>query len=60
MRTALDKRYYCDNMLPSDRFHEKIKGDNCPTSCRAEFVYYVDVRKIPKVSRSGRQVMFHV
>ena len=44
--TAYTKQAYCDRALPSDRFHRKIHRPECPTSCRAEFVYSVDVRAL--------------
>ena len=45
--TATRKKSYCDDALPSDRFHKRISRDHCPTCCRAEFVYSIDVRAFP-------------
>ena len=44
--TASKKQSYCDRNLPSERFHKRISIDSCPTSCRAELVYSVDVRAL--------------
>ena len=44
--TASQARSDCDTSLPSERFHTRISQDNCPTACRAEFVYSVDVRAL--------------
>ena len=54
---ASKKQSYCDRGLPSDRFHSKISLEDCPTSCRAEFVYSVDVRALK--NPSGTHVSFH-
>lgn len=45
-RIASQKRSYCDRGLPSERFHRKISIEDCPVSCRAEFVYTVDIRAL--------------
>jgi len=37
---------YCDTALPSHRFQKHIDIDDCPSSCRAELVYSVDVRAL--------------
>jgi hypothetical protein len=52
--TAFNKQIFCDARLPSDRFDTQISVDNCPKSCRAELVYYVDVRRLK--DRSGMYV----
>lgn len=44
--TASKKQRYCDIGLPSDRFRDKIQHEDCPTCCRAEIVYSVDVRSM--------------
>jgi hypothetical protein len=36
--------HYCDTALPSERFKSHIDIEDCPSSCRAELVYCVDVR----------------
>lgn len=36
----------CDRMLPSEVFHERITSVQCPTACRAELVYSIDVRAL--------------
>jgi hypothetical protein len=51
---AFDKRTHCNGGLPSDRFHTRFSLEDCPTSCRAEFVYSVDVRALKEPS--GRRV----
>jgi hypothetical protein len=51
---AWSKRTHCDGGLPSDRFHTRFSLEDCPTSCRAEFVYSVDVRALE--DPSGRHV----
>ena len=43
---ALNNQSRCDQALPSARFHAKISLEDSPTSCRAEFVYSVDVRAL--------------
>jgi hypothetical protein len=53
--TALRKQSHCDQGLPSERFHSKISLEDCPTSCRAEIVYSVDVRALK--NRSGTHVV---
>jgi hypothetical protein len=54
--TAMNKQAYCEVGLPSERFHEKIVATNCPTCCRAEFVYSIDIRALK--NPSGRLVFF--
>ena len=44
--TAKAKQDYCAHSLPSDRFHDRIHLPECPSSCRAELVYSVDVRSM--------------
>jgi hypothetical protein len=51
---ASDQQRYCDHALPSDRFHTKISIRDRPPSCRAEFVYSVDVRALE--TRTGMSV----
>jgi hypothetical protein len=51
---AFDKQTHCDRGLPSERFHSRFSLEDCPTSCRAEFVYSVDVRALD--DPSGRHV----
>jgi hypothetical protein len=43
-KKAAEKQKYCTQALPSQRVHQKIMRDDCPISCRAEFVYSVDIR----------------
>jgi hypothetical protein len=43
---ANDLLDYCDTALPSDRFKTLIDIRDCPSSCRAELVYSVDVRAL--------------
>ena len=51
-RTAKRKQAYCNNGLPSERFHSRINSvRECPCACRAELVYSVDVRALE--DRSG-------
>jgi hypothetical protein len=51
--TALVKQDYCQDKLPSERFHGRITSvDDCPTSCRAELVYSIDVRALKDQSGS--------
>jgi hypothetical protein len=46
-KKAEDKQKYCNNGLPSERFHNRINTvRHCPRSCRAELVYSVDVRAL--------------
>jgi hypothetical protein len=37
---------HCDTALPSHRFQKHIDVDDCPSSCRAELVYSVDIRAL--------------
>ena len=53
-KRASELQDYCDMSLPSDRFHQNISIEDCPTSCRAELVYSIDVRALKR--RSGRYV----
>jgi hypothetical protein len=55
-KRASELQGYCDQSLPSDRFHQNISIDDCPSSCRAELVYSVDVRALKHLS--GRYVFF--
>jgi hypothetical protein len=55
-KRASELQSYCDRSLPSNRFHQNISIDDCPTSCRAELVYSVDVRALKH--RSGRYASF--
>lgn len=50
--TAWRKKTYCDEDLPSKRFHDRISIESCPISCRAELVYSVDVRALKDPSGS--------
>jgi hypothetical protein len=50
--TASGKQAYCDRDLPSSRFHKRISIDKCPTACRAELVYTIDVRALKDTSGS--------
>jgi hypothetical protein len=43
---ASAKQEYCSEDLPSDRFHQRINLPDCPTCCRAELVYSVDVGRL--------------
>ena len=53
-KRASDLQDYCDLSLPSERFHQNISIEDCPSSCRAELVYSIDVRALKR--RSGRYV----
>lgn len=60
LATASRMKTYCEFGLPSDRFHDRISSKKpeveCPTACRAEFVYSIDVRGLK--DRSGSYVPF--
>jgi hypothetical protein len=46
-KKAEEKQTYCNNGLPSERFHSRINTvRHCPRACRAELVYSVDVRAL--------------
>ena len=45
-KTAEEYMEHCDTALPSDRFKSNIGIARCPSSCRAELVYSVDVRAL--------------
>ena len=50
---AREKQNFCQVKLPSERFHGRITSvDDCPTSCRAELVYSIDVRALSDQSGS--------
>ncbi|KAH9159668.1 hypothetical protein EDB89DRAFT_1915798 [Lactarius sanguifluus] len=55
-RAASRKRAYCDQALPSTRFHKRISRPECPKCCRAEFVYSVDVRSLKSLGPSGKLI----
>lgn len=55
-KTADTQQKYCDTALPSERFHKKIHLSDCPTCCRAELVYSVDIRSLKSRSQSGAWV----
>ncbi|KAH9022649.1 hypothetical protein EDB85DRAFT_1895171 [Lactarius pseudohatsudake] len=55
-RAASRKQAYCDQALPSTRFHKRISRPECPKCCRAEFVYSVDVRSLKPAARSGKLI----
>lgn len=52
--TAKRKQEECDVALPSERFGLKIGTDKCPTCCRAEIVYSMDLSNLG--SMPGRNV----
>jgi hypothetical protein len=47
---ASDLQNYCKQCLPFERFHKAISLEDCPSCCRAELVYSVDVRALPDCS----------
>ena len=50
-KTARRKQRYCQVALPSERFHDKINSvTDCPSCCRAELVYSIDVRALENPS----------
>jgi hypothetical protein len=52
-KAAKTKQQYCKNALPSDRFHARIASvPECPTACRAELVYSIDVRALKQPTGS--------
>ena len=53
-RTADDLINYCDTALPSHHFKTHIDIQDCPSSCRTELVYSVDVRALKQPT--GRYV----
>jgi len=55
-RIATEKGSYCDRKLPFRRFHDRISIEDCPTSCRAELVYSIDIRGLE--NPSGTYVSF--
>jgi len=56
-RKAKELITYCDSALPSDHFKSHIDITNCPSSCRAELVYSVDVRAL--TNPTGRYASLH-
>lgn len=57
-KTASDRQSYCELCLPSERFGSRINQEDCPTSCRAEIVYSVDVGALKEPS--GSYVVFQL
>lgn len=49
---ASELQEYCKQGLPFDRFHNAISLEDCPSCCRMELVYSVDVQAL--TNRSGR------
>jgi hypothetical protein len=46
-KTARDMQHHCNIGLPTDMFHARINSvDECPSACRAELVYSIDVRAL--------------
>ena len=45
-KTAKRKQEECKKALPAETFQKRINGSECPTSCRAEIVYTVDVSNL--------------
>jgi len=56
-RRADDLIKYCDTALPSQRFKNHIDIDDCPSSCRAELIYSVDIRALRHPT--GRYASLH-
>lgn len=51
--TAKEKQLFCQDGLPSERFHGRITSvKDCPSACRAELVYSIDVRALKDPSGS--------
>jgi hypothetical protein len=54
--TARKKQRHCTKSLPADRFHRRLHKNHdihdCPSSCRAELVYSIDVRALKDPSGS--------
>jgi hypothetical protein len=58
-KTAQEKQKYCKRALPSERFHARINSiQDCPNDCRAELVYFVDVRALNE--QSGSYIYNHI
>jgi hypothetical protein len=49
-RAALKKQSECERSLPFQRFHDRISIEDCPTCCRAELVYSIDIRGLKNPS----------
>jgi hypothetical protein len=56
-RKAKELLDYCETALPSDRFKNLIDIHDCPSSCRAELVYSIDIRALRRPT--GRSVCHH-
>jgi hypothetical protein len=55
---ASEVQEYCRQSLPFERFHNAISLEDCPSCCRAELIYSVDVQELQ--DRSGRQVYLYI
>ena len=51
---------HCDIALPSRRFKSNIAIKDCPSSCRAELVYSVDVRALSHPTGRSVQLLFSI
>jgi hypothetical protein len=51
---------HCDIALPSRRFKSTIAIKDCPSSCRAELVYSVDVRALSHPTGRSVQLLFSI
>jgi hypothetical protein len=49
---ASELQAHCKQSLPFERFHNAISLEDCPSCCRAELIYSVDVRALQ--DRTGR------
>jgi hypothetical protein len=47
---------YCKAKLPHNRFKDRIRHDECPTSLRVENVYVMDLTQITPGDRDGEKV----
>jgi hypothetical protein len=46
-KTARESQHHCNRYLPAERFHARIRTvKECPTACRAELVYSINVRAL--------------
>jgi hypothetical protein len=54
---ASELQEYCKQGLPFERFHKAISLEDCPSCCRGELIYSVDVQALQDCS--GRQVYLY-
>jgi hypothetical protein len=55
-RTAEQHLRYCRTKLPHNRFKERVRHEECPTSLRVENVFSIDMTQISPDDRDGETI----